>query len=117
MALKIFNTLFLAVFVLSALAQINDPDPAPWLAMYLTAAIMCVAHYRATPGPWLPLTLLAGSLVWILFLLPDVVGSVPPADIVASLSMRSRAVEEAREIGGLTLIAFWAGFLALRRQT
>ena len=62
---------------------------------------------------WLPPVLLATSLLWIGTLVPRLVGHTTLADIFASISMQNKAVEEAREIGGLCLIALWASVLSL----
>jgi len=112
--MKVLNSLFLAAFVLSALVQYNDPDAIAWALIYTAAAVLCLFQYRKTPPRWLAAALLGASLVWIVALLPDVVGHVPWRDIVGSISMRTRAVEEAREIGGLALVALWSAVLLWR---
>ena len=38
MSTQLLNGLFLLAYLLSALVQINDPDPAIWIALYLAAA-------------------------------------------------------------------------------
>lgn len=116
MIMQVLNTLFLAAFAMSALVQYNDPDAAAWVLIYAAAAALCLAQYRKTPPRWLAATLLIASLAWIGALLPDVVGRVPWRDIFDSISMRSRAVEEAREMGGLALVALWSAVLFLKRR-
>ena len=115
MAMTVLNTLFLAAYLLSALVQFNDPDAGRWIAIYLAAALMCVAAYRDSVARPLAVVLLFISLAWMAFLLPGL-GSVPLADIVESVSMKTEAVEEAREIGGLLFIAAWSAVLSLRRK-
>ena len=110
-----FNIFFLVAYLLSALVQYNDPDALPWILIYLAAGCMCAAHFRQRLPRWLPTSLLFISLVWIGTLLPDIVGQVSLADVVESLSMKTRAVEQAREIGGLALIAIWSAVLMSRR--
>lgn len=116
MLFNVFNIIFLTAFLLSALVQYNDPDPIPWLAIYLTSAVMCLALLLKRPLRWLPALLLVVSLVWIGTLLPAITGKVTPAEIFESISMKTRAVEEAREIGGLAVVALWAGYLALVKR-
>lgn len=111
MVLTLFNTLFLVAYILSAAVQYNDPDALIWIAIYLAAAGMCIAQFRRSQPKWLPPLLLVISLVWIGTLLPHIVGQVSFAEIVESITMKTRAVEEAREIGGLLLVAIWAGVL------
>jgi hypothetical protein len=111
MVLKVFNLVFLVAFALSAAVQYNDPDTLIWVAIYLAAAGMCLLQYRHIGRRWLPPALLVIALVWIATLLPSIVGHVSLKEVFASISMQTKAVEEAREIGGLALIALWAGVL------
>jgi len=107
--------LFLAAFLLSALVQYNDPDAIIWIAVYLAAAALSLPRLRARLPRWSAPLLYSVALVWIGTLLPAVVGKVSAHEIFASLTMQTRAVEEAREIGGLALVALWSGVLTLRR--
>ena len=43
------------------------------------------------------------------------VGQVSLEEVFASISMQTKAVEEAREVGGLFLVALWSGVLSFRR--
>jgi hypothetical protein len=108
---KVVNAIFLIIYVLSAAVQYNDPDALLWASMYLAAAGMCIVHIRKKPPRWLPPVMLVTSLVWIGTLLPSIVGQVSMEEVFASISMKTKAVEEAREIGGLFLIALWSGVL------
>ena len=114
MAATLFNYVFLIAFGLSAAVQYNDPDALAWIAIYIGAAGMCIARLRQRLPRWLPLLLLAVCVTWVSTLLPDMMGKVSWQDIFASISMQSLAVEEAREIGGLTLIIIWASVVALQ---
>ena len=107
----VFNSLFLLAYLASALVQYNDPDPWSWIGIYLAATGMCIVQFRKRLPKWYPTALLIISLVWIGTLLPSVIGKVSPADIVESISMKTQSIEEAREIGGLTLIAIWSAVL------
>jgi len=111
--MTVFNAIFLAAFALSALAQYNDPDALPWILIYVAAAAMCAAWYRRRCPRWLPVLLLVVSLVWIGALLPAL-GAVSFGQIFESVRMQTRAVEEAREIGGLALVAVWSAVLIHR---
>lgn len=114
MLVTVFNVIFLVAFLLSAAVQYNDPDALPWMFMYLLAAGMCILQFRNTRQRLFPRLLLIASLLWAIALLPAVVGKTSLAEIFASVSMQTRAVEEAREIGGLLLVALWAGVLGFR---
>ena len=111
------NILFLVIYLLCAAVQYNDPDALAWITLYLSAAAMCAARLRKRLPEWLPSLLLIVSLLWMGALLPNIIGQVSPRDVAASISMQTSAVEEAREIGGLFLVAFWSGMIALRRGT
>lgn len=115
MAMTVFNALFLAAFILSAAVQYNDPDALLWIAVYLAAAVLCIAQLRGRLWRWAPFALLAVCLLWIGSLLPSVVGKVSPQEIFESITMRTRAVEQAREIGGLALVALWCTVAHLHR--
>ena len=77
---------------------------------------MCALQFRRNPPRWLAPALVAISVVWIGMLLPRIVGQVSLEEIFASISMRTRAVEEAREIGGLSLVILWAAVLWHRQR-
>ena len=111
------NIFFLVIYLLCAAVQYNDPDALPWVALYLSAAAMCAARLRKRLPEWPPKLLFIVSLLWMGALLPNIIGQVSPQDIAASISMQTTAVEEAREIGGLFLVALWSGMIALRRIT
>lgn len=108
--------IFLILYVLSAAVQYNDSDALLWAIIYLASAGMCAAQFRRNPPRWLPRVLLSISVVWIVFLLPSLIGKVSVEEILASVSMKTTAVEEAREIGGLILVGFWAGVLSYRQR-
>lgn len=115
-AMTICNAIFLLVYLLSAAVQYNDPDGVVWATMYMAAAAMCALQFRRNRTRWLAPVLVATSVVWIGMLLPDIIGQVSLEEIFASISMRTRAVEEAREIGGLALVLLWAAVLCYRQR-
>ncbi len=102
-----------AVYALSAIVQINDPDPWAWLAVYVAAMLVALAALRDLPTT-APAALVGGvALVWAGTLLPKVVGSSLPA-LFESWEMMSSEVEEGRELGGLVLVIVGMGLIALR---
>ena len=116
MPYMVFNFLFLAAYLASTLVQYNDPDPWGWIAIYLAAAAMCLAWFVKRLPRWYPTLLLFVSLIWIGTLLPSVIGQVSADDILESISMKTQSVEEAREIGGLALVAIWSAALMARKR-
>lgn len=115
MVFVVFNSLFLAIYVLSALVQYNDTDAITWVAIYFSAVCMCISAFRKRPLYWLPPLLLLACLGWITSLVFGVIGTVSAAEVTASIRMQSDSVEEAREVGGLAIIGFWAAYLIYRQ--
>ena len=85
-------------------------------ALYIAATVMCLIGYRDQSVKPLAPVLLFICLVWIALLLPAL-GPVSVAEIIESVSMQTQAVEEAREIGGLALVALWAAVVTARRPS
>jgi hypothetical protein len=111
MLIKTLNLIFFVAFALSVLVQFNDPDPVAWIVVYSAAALLCIMQFLDKVPVLFPVTLLVTAIIWIGLLLPSVMHGVPWADIFDSLTMKTKSVEEAREIGGLALIAFWAAVI------
>ena len=109
--MRILNYIFGAAFLLSALVQLNDPDPWLWTGFYLVACALC-GLYALNKLSWQPPMLLAvlalGGSLW---LLPQFLGQVDSAEIFESMTMQTRAVEEAREAGGALLVGLWMAAL------
>ena len=113
MLLKILNLVFLLAFLLAALLQYNDPDPIRWVAIYIAAATLCKLQHFKQITPIFPVLLLIICLAWIGMLVPSLTQGVAWTDILDSLAMKTKAVEEAREIGGLVLVASWSAVIAI----
>lgn len=115
---KPLNYLLLALFVFSVIVQYNDPDPWVWMTIYGLAAAACLVALKQ-PGQWL----LSGALllltaVWAATLAPRVLGRVAFGELFEAWEMKDLRVEEAREFGGLLIVATWMLVLFLRaRQT
>ena len=109
-------TILLAVlFLFGAAVQYNDPDPLPWIAIYLSAAAVCLlaAFHRL---PWALAALVAASaLVWALTLAPRVFPDPPFSRLFELWEMKNESVELAREMYGLLIIFLATGALAVVR--
>lgn len=115
MGFQALNLFMVLVFLLSAAVQYNDPDSLPWIVIYLLAAVTCLIPlpgYQKTCSA----LILAIALVWMIAIGLNIDGTVSIADIFASISMRTKEVEEAREIGGLAILCVWMVVL-LKRPT
>lgn len=43
--MKIINAFFAVIFIISAVIQYNDPDPALWMAIYGYGAVVCILAF------------------------------------------------------------------------
>lgn len=43
--MKILNAIFAVIFLISAVIQYNDPDPALWVAIYGYGALVCILAF------------------------------------------------------------------------
>ena len=115
-ALRIANTVMLALFLLAAAVQYNDPDPFPWVLVYAGAAAACAMAFDGSRRWQVPAALAATALVWALALAARIGGNLLPEGVFASASMIGPDVETAREAGGLLLVAAWSAFLAVLQR-
>lgn len=110
--LTVLNYVMAACFVFSAAVQYNDPDPARWVAMYALAALACVLHVAGRRYWALPAAVGLIALVWAATLAPHVIGKVAFGELFEAFEMKDVRVEEAREMGGLLIVAAWMAVLA-----
>ena len=103
---RILGGLGAVFFLWAAALQANDPDPLPWLTLYLASAALCaIAPYRALPKA-LPLALGAIAIAWAAALAPTV---------WSEAAWTGTEVE--REVGGLLVVAITAGAWAWRQRS
>ena len=106
------------VFLLSAAVQYNDPDGILWILVYGVAAAVCVGFAMGRAKAWHASVVAIGALIWAVTLIPGFWGQVSASDLFGSMSMKTMAVERAREFGGLLIIAVWCSLIArLARET
>ena len=55
--MKVFNVVFIIVFIVSAALQYNDPDPYVWMPLYLYGAFLC---YQALKKKYHPVLYVIG---------------------------------------------------------
>ena len=106
------NVLFLAMFIFSVAVQYNDPDPVRWMAIYGFAALACLLELIRNQRWSFPAGIGLIALSWATSIAPHVHG-VRIADLFAEFEMKNEMVEQAREMGGLLLVALWMGALAV----
>lgn len=114
--MKIVAWLLVALFMLFAGFQLNDPDPVLWTLVYISAALMWLAcalgrFYR------IPVSILAGLVsIWMVTLFPGLLGLFDDGDLsklFGSLRMDQPYIEESREFLGLSFVLISAAVLLL----
>jgi hypothetical protein len=112
----LLNVLMTAVFLLSVAVQYNDPDPLAWIIIYGLASALCLALALGRLRWWYALVTSVTALLWAAFLLPSFWRLVSAAEIFESIGMKTAPVEQAREFGGLMIVAAWMLFIAFYQR-
>lgn len=108
--MKVFNIIFIIVFIASAALQYNDPDPYIWMPLYLYGAYLC---YQALSKKYNRVLYIIGLVVYTgyaLYLFFDKQGVLNWAkehnaeSIVQTMKASKPWIEETREFGGLLLL-------------
>jgi predicted transporter len=111
---SIFFGFWTLAFLLFAYWQFNDPDPAIWVSIYAYAALMS-ALAATRRYPLIPL--LTGAMLCLLggiyFFPASVSDWVMQEWQQQDLSMKTLAMEEARESFGLLIVSGITGIAAL----
>ena len=108
--MKIFNFIFLLLFIISAGLQYNDPDPALWIIIYLFGAMICFFAIRKQNYPRLTLAGIILLFIYALYLLFDKDGVLSwltehqAENIAGSMKASSPWIEETREFFGLAIL-------------
>jgi hypothetical protein len=106
-AWTITNVVMLLMFVLSAIVQVNDPDPMTWIAIYAAAGAMCALEVARKLRPGFPGIVCVIALIWAGTIAPRVIGKVAFTEMFAEFEMKNVGVEESREMYGLLIVAAW----------
>jgi general stress protein CsbA len=108
--MKVFNVVFIVLFVLSAALQYNDPDPYVWMPIYLYAAFLC---WQSIKGKYKPVLFIVGIVaysLYALYLLFDKTGVLNwvnqhnAENIVPTMKAGKPWIEETREFFGLVIV-------------
>ena len=110
--LRIINWVVAGLFLVSALLQLNDPDPWGWIAVYLAAAVACLLADRGPRGWWLAAAVALVSLIWAAALSP-ILPEVQLSDLARSMKAESPQIELGRELLGLVMICAWMVLLVV----
>jgi hypothetical protein len=98
------------VFVGFTSVQFDDPDWPLWVGVYGLAALVSFAATAGRAWTWTCAALCVATLAWSATLLPRL-RDVKMAEVFGSFSMKTAAIEEAREGLGLLIVAVWAAVL------
>lgn len=107
----VFNYIFAAVFTVFALLQINDPDPYVWIPIYGVVALICLYNARKKYDRFAHFLILASCIIYgtNLVIKTDGVASWlsdhNAESLVESMKATKPWIENAREFGGLLIIA------------
>lgn len=111
MLLRVSNWVMTAAFLFSVAVQYNDPDPIRWMLIYGLAALACILKWRRRLRWYLPAAVGATAFGWAAMIAPEVIGKTTFGEMFQSFHMINPEVEEAREMGGLLIIAAWMAVL------
>jgi len=118
--MKIFNLVFILLFLVSAGLQYNDPDPLVWIAIYLYGALAC---FLSITGRYNLYLYTAGMCVYLsyaayLFFCEDGVLSwmtkYGAESIVQSMEATKPWIEITREFFGLLILIIVTSANAVR---
>ena len=108
--MKIFNAFFIAIFIIFAGLQYNDPDPYIWIPIYLYAALLCWLSIRKTFSPaayWIGFIVYGAYAVYKVFDengLLDWITKHNAQNIAGTMKAETPWVEETREFFGLVIV-------------
>lgn len=112
-AVRIVSAVMALLFAWSVELQWNDPDPVQWMAIYGAAMVLAGWFVWKKQVPWIwPVLVAIVAAAWAGTLLPGVLREAEWGDLVKTMKHENHA-EEARELGGLSIVAVWNGVLAL----
>jgi uncharacterized membrane protein len=113
MVFKVANWVMLAAFLFSVAVQYNDPDPIRWMLIYGLAGLACILELRGRLKWYLPAAVGAIAFLWAASLARYVIGKTTFGEMFQSFDMINTVVEEAREMGGLLIVAGWMAVLVV----
>ena len=108
--MKLFNAVFIILFIIAAALQYNDPDPYIWVPIYLFGAFLCYLTMKKQYRPrlyWIGLFVYLGYAIYLFF---DKQGVLTWAEehgaenIAQTMKATKPWIEETREFGGLLIL-------------
>ena len=109
--MKIFNGIFVLVFILFAAVQYNDPDPYLWIPIYLYPAVLCYWEVKQKPinkkAYWAGFLVFGAYAIYKMFDTNGIIDWIKFHDatsIASTMKAEKPWVEESREFFGLVII-------------
>jgi hypothetical protein len=108
--MKVFNIIFILVFILFAAVQYNDPDPYLWIPIYLYPAVLCyLAIKQNYPriGYFIGFAIFGVYAIYKMFDENGVIDWIryhQATSIASTMKAEQPWVEETREFFGLVII-------------
>lgn len=106
-AWRLVNAVMAALFAVSAVLQLNDPDPAGWFLLYGAAATSALLATLRAKAWVLAAPTAAAAGIWAIALRVAMNELAPFSTLFQELEMKTPLIEETRELFGLGLIALW----------
>ena len=114
---RVLNILMALVFALSAIVQLNDPDPVQWFLIYAAGALICaMSAAKASHGWQAPALIGLAALVWGVWIMVHLQTGMAWGQMAEKMKAETPAIEESRETLGLFLLATWMFVIAARRR-
>ena len=104
--MRALRLLMVVLFAVSAALQYDDPDPIPWMAIYAVAAVLTAVGPRLPAGRAVARLVALTTLVWAVLIAPGARGA-DWAEVFGATTMKTQAVEVARETLGLLIVCVW----------
>jgi hypothetical protein len=115
----ILQVFVILIFLVFAFWQLNDPDPARWIAIYLGVSVSALLLLLKKYFPVLPLAGAIVCLAGLLYLSPDFISWIREGmpTITGQMKAESPHIELVREFLGFSIagIAYYLYYRAHRR--
>lgn len=99
------------LFLISAVIQFNDPDPARWIVLWAAAAVACWFRGRVRWDWLLAGAVCAAALLWAGLLAPAALPGLQLGDLAMKMKAETPQIELGRELLGLLIVAVWMAIL------
>jgi hypothetical protein len=113
--MRIFNLIFVFIFLLFAALQYNDPDPYIWIPIYGYAALLC---WWAAKNKFYPSAYIIGISVYLIYAVyllftkdgvMDWAREHQAENLVQTMKAEKPWIEDTREFGGLLILIIVLG--------